>query len=193
MGKGGISKGKKAPSVHSRSARRATSPGIDTDKSLKNVRPPPESINQRPAVLAAHHGSGVTKKTKRKVTPSSKARRRQEKGIDRAEAVMERTAKKIQKSKGQARKIQARRKTWDEINEVIASEIISKKSVAPAAAIATALPLGSPGAVDSLPLDADQKMEPIDEEPRATVATVPEPTNSQAPAMAQGDDEDEIL
>ncbi|KAL2119126.1 hypothetical protein VTJ04DRAFT_6086 [Mycothermus thermophilus] len=117
MAKGSISKGKKAPSIHSRAARRATSPSIDTDKSLKNVQPPPKSLNQRPAVLAAHHTGGVTKKKSgRKAVLSSKARRRQLKSIDRAEAVMDRTAVKVQKSISQAKTINARKKAWDEIN-----------------------------------------------------------------------------
>lgn len=47
---------------------------------------------------------------------SSKARKRHEKGMERAEVVMDRTAVKVQKSKGQAKKNQAVKKTWDEIN-----------------------------------------------------------------------------
>ncbi|KAL1835860.1 hypothetical protein VTJ49DRAFT_5968 [Mycothermus thermophilus] len=107
-----------APSKHSRAARRATSPGIDTDKSLKNVQPPPDSIDRRPAVLAAHHTAGVTKKTKsgRKAVLSSRARRRQLKNMDRAEAIMDRTAVKVQKSIGRAKVIGARKKGWDDIN-----------------------------------------------------------------------------
>ncbi|AEO62792.1 uncharacterized protein THITE_2107393 [Thermothielavioides terrestris NRRL 8126] len=121
MAKGNISKGKKAPSIHSRAARRATSPSIDTDKSLKHVRPPQESVDRRPAVLAAHHSGGVTKKAKsgRKAVLSSRARRRQEKSMDRAEAVMERTALKVQKSKDHAKVIHSRKKTWDEINREV--------------------------------------------------------------------------
>ncbi|KAI1810950.1 hypothetical protein GGS20DRAFT_144237 [Poronia punctata] len=119
MGKGAITKKKKAPSLHSRSARRATSPSIDTDKSLKIVRPPPESVDNRPSVLSIHHGAGVTKKQKRGKALSSKARKRQEKAQDRAAAVMERTEKKIAISKGQSRTIQSRRKVWDEVNQQI--------------------------------------------------------------------------
>ncbi|KAL2019984.1 hypothetical protein VTK56DRAFT_8984 [Thermocarpiscus australiensis] len=138
MAKGNISKGKKAPSIHSRAARRATSPSIDTDRSLKHVRPPPESVDRRPAVLAAHHTGGVTKKAKtnRKAVMSSKARRRREKSMDRAEAIMERTAVKVQKSKGHAKVIHSRKKAWEEINrEVFEQEgrpKLSKKAKAKA-------------------------------------------------------------
>ncbi|KAL2256412.1 hypothetical protein VTK26DRAFT_1720 [Humicola hyalothermophila] len=136
MAKGTISKGKRAPSKHSRAARRATSPSIDIDKSLKNVRPPQESVDWRPAVLAARHSDGVTKKAKtgRKAVLSSKARRRQEKAMDRAEAIMDRTAVKVQKSKTSAKVIHSRKRTWDEINrEVIGQEVqpkLSKKAKA---------------------------------------------------------------
>jgi hypothetical protein len=85
------------------------------------VRPPQESVDRRPAVLAAHHSGGVTKKAKsgRKAVLSSKARRRQEKSADRAEAVLERTALKVQRSKGHARVIHSRKKTWDDINREV--------------------------------------------------------------------------
>lgn len=124
--------------MHSRAARRATSPSIDTDKSLKNVRAPQESVDHRPTVLAAHRSGGVTKKSKagRKVVMSSKARRRHEKSMDRAEAIMDRTAVKVQKSKGHARVIGSRKKTWEEINkEVLGREDqpkLSKKARAKA-------------------------------------------------------------
>ncbi|KAK0754826.1 Alb1-domain-containing protein [Schizothecium vesticola] len=104
----------RATSKHSRAARRATSPGIDTDKSLKNVKPPPAD-SKKPDVLAAHRSGGIIKK-RRKVVLSTKARKRQEKSMDRAEAVMDRTSTKVEKSKGSFRVIQSRKKTWDEIN-----------------------------------------------------------------------------
>ncbi|GAB1314298.1 Alb1-domain-containing protein [Madurella fahalii] len=138
MAKGSISKGKRAPSVHSRAARRATSPSIDTDKSLKNVRAPQESVDQRPAVLAAHRSGGVNKKTKtgRKAVMSSKARRRHEKSMDRAEAIIDRRAVKVQKSKGHARVIGSRKKTWEEINRQVLGQEgqpkLSKKAKAKA-------------------------------------------------------------
>jgi hypothetical protein len=106
-------------SKHSREARRATSPGIDTDKSLKNVKPPSESIDHRPSILAIHQGAGVTKKSKRGRNLSSRARRRAEKDQDKAVAVLERKEKKIAKSKGSSRNIQFRRKAWEEINKTL--------------------------------------------------------------------------
>ncbi|KAI1175430.1 Alb1-domain-containing protein [Nemania sp. FL0916] len=121
MARGVITKKKKAPSLHSRAARRATSPGIDTDKSLKEIRPPPESVDHRPSILAIHHGAGVSRKQRKNRAISSKARRRHEKAQDRAATIMDRTEKKVALSKGQSRAIQTRRKIWEEINQSIPS------------------------------------------------------------------------
>ncbi|POR35135.1 Ribosome biogenesis protein Alb1, partial [Tolypocladium paradoxum] len=73
----------KAPSKHSRAARRATSPGINTDKSLKDVALPSKASRaaaaaDRPSVLAVHRSAGVQKKAKptRKGRLSARARRR---------------------------------------------------------------------------------------------------------------------
>ncbi|OLN82067.1 hypothetical protein CCHL11_07701 [Colletotrichum chlorophyti] len=118
MAKPGVSKKARQPSIHSRAARRATDVDIDTDKSLKNVKAPAESVDYRPAVLAAQHNSGVSKKTKnRKAQMSAKAKKRNEKAMDRAEAIMERTATKVEKSKNKSRKIQTRNKQWEDINK----------------------------------------------------------------------------
>ncbi|KAJ3560654.1 hypothetical protein NPX13_g9231 [Xylaria arbuscula] len=119
MAKGGITKKKKAPSLHSRAARRATSPSINTDKSLKDVQPPPESVDHRPSVLSIHHGAGVSKKQRKGRALSTKARKRHEKAQDRAAAIMERTEKKVALSKDKSRAIQSRSKQWDEINKKI--------------------------------------------------------------------------
>ncbi|KAM5344733.1 hypothetical protein ACJ41O_010595 [Fusarium nematophilum] len=115
---------KKAPSIHSRAARRATAIDIDTDKSLKDVHPPPRSAPHRPSVLAAQHSAGVSKKAKRgrKSAMSAKARRRHEKGLEMAEAVQERTRSKVEKSLGRGRAVQQRSKAWDDINKAAAAE-----------------------------------------------------------------------
>ena len=83
------------------------------------MRAPPESLNHRPSILAIHHGAGVSKKAKKGRNLSTKARRRQERAQDRAAAVMERTELKVARSKGHARTIQTRRKTWEDINDQI--------------------------------------------------------------------------
>lgn len=76
----------------------------------------------RPSVLAIHQGAGVSKKAKngRKAVLSAKAKRRQEKGFDRAEAVMDQKAIRINKSKDKARNVQDRAKDWEDLNKKMA-------------------------------------------------------------------------
>lgn len=73
-----------------------------------------------------HQGAGVSKKSKngRKSVLSAKAKRRQEKGMDRAEAVMDKKEKKVEKSKGRARTVQERAKAWEDLNK----KILAKKA-----------------------------------------------------------------
>ncbi|KAK3945010.1 Alb1-domain-containing protein [Diplogelasinospora grovesii] len=201
MAKGGITKGAgasaKAPSRHSRAARRATSPGIDTDKSLKNVKPPSESIDRRPAVLAAHHQGGIHKaKTGRKAVLSSKARKRQEKSMDRAEAIMDRTALKVQKSKGHAKVIQIRRKPWEEINKHVESVLEGSSSSSKKIPNKTKEELEADAAVKEFYAEEDQDgdatMEPVEEDDEEEEEEKPQAaqvTSAQPPP----DDDDEIL
>ncbi|TVY47849.1 hypothetical protein LOCC1_G002947 [Lachnellula occidentalis] len=125
MGKTAPNKKKTPASIHSRAAKRASSPGIDLDKSLKDLKPPEDAKTSRPSVLAVHQGAGVSKKSKngRKSVPSSKARKRQEKGLDRAEAFMDKKELKVEKSKDSARTLQERSKAWEELNK----KILAKK------------------------------------------------------------------
>lgn len=105
--------------MRSRESRRAASPGIDLDKSLKDLKPPTATKTKQPSVLAIHQGAGISKKSKhgRKAVVSAKAKRRQEKGMDRAEAVLDKKEIKIEKSKDRARTVQERSKNWEELNK----------------------------------------------------------------------------
>ena len=134
--------------MHSRAAKRASSPSIDTDKSLKDVKPPVDTRKQRPSVLAIHQGAGISKKSKngRKSVLSTKARRRQEKGLDRAEAAIDKAEKKIQRSKGKAKSGQERSKAWDDVNKTLI------------------VPRGNEAiAVNSVPTETELSMEGIQE------------------------------
>ncbi|KAF5707105.1 hypothetical protein FMUND_11289 [Fusarium mundagurra] len=162
---------KKAPSIHSRAARRATDIDIDTDKSLKEVKPPRDDT-QRPSVLAAHHSAGITKKAKRgrKEKMSAKARKRHEKGLEMAAAVVERTKNKVEKSKGRGRNIQQRSKNWDEINR----------------AAEEAEGVESDTEVKGRGVDMDEDMEVAEE--TAPVAEVTAPAAVPLPADEDGDE-----
>ncbi|KAJ5050574.1 uncharacterized protein L3040_002451 [Drepanopeziza brunnea f. sp. 'multigermtubi'] len=119
MGKTAPPKKRGVTSVRSRESRRAASPGIDLDKSLKDLKPPTATKIKQPSVLAIHQGAGISKKTKngRKAVLSAKAKKRQEKGMDRAEAVIDKKEIKIEKSKDRARTVQERAKNWEELNK----------------------------------------------------------------------------
>jgi Alb1 len=86
---------------------------------LKDIKPPQRDAPLRPSVLAVQRSAGVTKKTKggRKSQLSAKARKRQERGLQMAEAVMERTSKKVEKSKGRGKNIVERSQAWEKINK----------------------------------------------------------------------------
>ncbi|KAH7243679.1 Alb1-domain-containing protein [Fusarium redolens] len=168
---------KKAPSIHSRAARRATDIDIDTDKSLKEVKPPPRDAPHRPSVLAAQHSAGITKKAKRgrKEKMSAKARRRHEKGLEMAAAIVERTKNKVEKSKGRGRNIQQRSKNWDEINRA-AEEAEGAES---------------DEEVKQRGVDVDEDMDVAEEE--TSTAPVAEVTTPAAVPLPADDDGDEIL
>ncbi|KAM3504574.1 hypothetical protein MY11210_008293 [Beauveria gryllotalpidicola] len=119
-----MAKAKSQPSKRSRAARRATSPSIDTDKSLKTAAPPSRGKpTERPSVLAVHHAAGVQKRTsQRKARVSAKARRRREKGMEMAEAVLDRTSSKVKRSWDRQRTVDKRRQGWDAINKDVVEE-----------------------------------------------------------------------
>lgn len=115
--------------------RRAASPSINTDKSLKNIKPPQQSSDHRPSILAIHQGAGVSKKSKngRKAVLSRKAKARQEMKMGRAEAVMDQKETKIVKSKVKGRNVQDRAKDWERQNEKFealkrATELLEKEN-----------------------------------------------------------------
>ncbi len=108
---------KSVATSRSREMRRAASPSIDTDKSLKVVVPP-EKKAKTAKVLQIHAGAGITKKNKhgRKAVLSARAKKRQEDAMDRAEANMDKKSTRVEKSKDRARTVQSRSKVWEEQN-----------------------------------------------------------------------------
>ncbi|KAK1244214.1 hypothetical protein MKX08_002352 [Trichoderma sp. CBMAI-0020] len=177
---------KTAPSRRSRAARRATSPSINTDKSLKNATLPASSSSTstavpRPSVLAARHNAGVTKKVRRGRAVSAKGRRRQEKGLEMAEAVVERTSKKLEKSFGKARVVQSRAKKWDDINK----DALKSKENAFAA-------LMQDGDEEEREWETDEEMDG-ETAVKAAAAAAAAPVQPTVAAPMLDDDDDEIL
>jgi hypothetical protein len=92
----------------SRAARRAASPSLDLDKSVTSL-PRAESPSDRPSILADRSNAGIHKKQKKNDKVSRAQRQRQQKGMDRAEAVSDQLAIKRAKSIARAKVIDSRR------------------------------------------------------------------------------------
>ena len=98
-----------ATSLHSRAARRAASPSVDVDKSLKSLPRAETTVIPRESVLHGRTNAGITKK-QAKLKPQSRAQRlRQQKGIERAEAVLDQMEKKFVKSIKRSKTVKERR------------------------------------------------------------------------------------
>ncbi|ESZ96540.1 hypothetical protein SBOR_3042 [Sclerotinia borealis F-4128] len=179
MGKTAPLKNKGATSVRSRAAKRASSPSIDTDKSLKNVKTPTETVYQ-PQVLSPHQGAGISKKTGgRKAQLSTKAKKRQQQGLERGEAVMDRTSTKIEKSKYRGRNVQDRAKTWEALNkkaqEALQATMDKENEVS-----------------EEEDMEEDQSQGEVEMDDTSGAPVVPDAAQS-IPLPAPVEDEDEIL
>jgi hypothetical protein len=103
-----------AANPRSRASKRATSPSIDLDKSLK-AAPRNDSLSQ--PVLAPRPGAGIAKKKSKRGNAKTRGQKvRQEKGLQRAEAVMDQMQKKVEWAKEREGKRRERRKVWEEVN-----------------------------------------------------------------------------
>ncbi|KAL4920574.1 ribosome biogenesis protein Alb1 [Aspergillus aurantiobrunneus] len=96
-------------SKHSRAARRAASPSLDLDKSLTSLPRAEDTVMQRESVLADRAKAGVSKKQTKPKAKSRAQRLRQQKGMDRAEAVLDQLEIKVAKSNNRAKTVKSRR------------------------------------------------------------------------------------
>ncbi|KAL4747847.1 hypothetical protein BDW72DRAFT_6571 [Aspergillus terricola var. indicus] len=104
------------PSKHSRAARRAASPSLDLDKSLTNLPRAENTPLQRESILADRANAGVSKKQSKPKAKSRAQRLRQQKGMERAEAVIDRHEIKVAKSAQRAKTVKNRRADWTDLN-----------------------------------------------------------------------------
>jgi Alb1 len=79
-------------------------------------------------LLAARPGAGVTKKksSKRGNAKTRGQKLRQERGLQRAEAVMDQLEKKVKEAREREGKRRERRKVWDEVNSGV-TEIVGRR------------------------------------------------------------------
>ncbi|OCL03907.1 hypothetical protein AOQ84DRAFT_442390 [Glonium stellatum] len=188
---------KKATTPHSRAARRAASPSLNLDKSLKTLPRPSSPTTSKPTpkphVLAAQP-TGIAKRNPKSKPLKRQQRLRQIKGMERAADVMEKLEVKMQKSVGREKRVRERRKAWDELNgEKTGTKINNAFS---------ALENGGGGEWVS-----DEEMEAV-EEASGEVEAIPDATQTNAvgevkevavpesaplPAATATEEEDEIL
>lgn len=104
--------------VHSRAARRAASPSIDLDKTLKQTTrdsaSPSRPAQTKPHALAAQH-AGIQKKAK-KGNLTRAQRLRHQKGLERAAAVLDKRHVKVVKSLDKEKVVKERSKGWEDVN-----------------------------------------------------------------------------
>ncbi|CAG7947316.1 unnamed protein product [Penicillium nalgiovense] len=103
-------------SQRSRAARRAASPSLDLDKSVTSLPRAESPTTTRPSVLADRATSGIQKKQKKNDKISRAQRLRQQKGMDRAEAVMDQLEIKKAKSLARGKAVDSRRADWEDTN-----------------------------------------------------------------------------
>ncbi|KAJ5209849.1 hypothetical protein N7449_004228 [Penicillium cf. viridicatum] len=106
----------KSQSQRSRAARRAASPSLDLDKSVTSLPRAESPTTTRPSVLADRATSGIQKKQKKNDKVSRAQRLRQQKGMDRAEAVMDQLEIKKAKSLARGKTVNSRRADWEDTN-----------------------------------------------------------------------------
>ncbi|KAK5709638.1 hypothetical protein LTS12_028065 [Elasticomyces elasticus] len=106
----------KAQSRHSRAARRDVSPSVDVDKSLRSAPRAESTVIQRESVLSERANSGVTKKQPKAKALSKAQRQRQQKGMEKAEMVVDQLEKKVDRSLTRGKSVKARRADWEDLN-----------------------------------------------------------------------------
>jgi len=103
---------KREPSLHSRAARRAGSPSLNIDKSLKTATAP--ASNPHVHIFSAQN-AGIRKKKQKPLKRGQRVRHL--KGLERADIVKEQLDSKLKKSLGKLKTIKERRKEWEDMNE----------------------------------------------------------------------------
>ncbi|KIX08744.1 uncharacterized protein Z518_03401 [Rhinocladiella mackenziei CBS 650.93] len=105
---------KKDPTTNpkSRASKRAASPSINVDESLRDA---PRASDATP-ILSARPNGGVTKLKRKQKSLTRGQRRRHEKGLARAEVVLDQLAKKVDDASSRLRRRRERKSMWDEVN-----------------------------------------------------------------------------
>ncbi|KAL1302338.1 hypothetical protein AAFC00_002745 [Neodothiora populina] len=124
MGK--FAKAKKAGQIssHSRAARRAASPSLDVDKSITSLKAPVDAVDYNPKSSGVHDGGISKKKNTKHMTRAQ--RLRHEKGLNRADQVIDILEQKRMKSGAREKRTKDRAGDWEELNKKYANGVPSK-------------------------------------------------------------------
>ncbi|KAK5122172.1 hypothetical protein LTR85_004418 [Meristemomyces frigidus] len=119
---------KREVSFRSRAARRGESP---PPKELA-VKAPAEETDYKPWLHNAQ-GAGISKKKKAKQL-TRQQKERQQRALERADVLVDKHERKVADSKARSKKIQARAKDWEELNEALVAKQAGGEAAVPDAA-----------------------------------------------------------
>ena len=176
-------------SVRSRAARRGAEPAR---ADLESIKPPKEETDYKPWLHNAQN-AGIQKKAKKKQLTTAQ-KKRQEKALEKADAITSKHEKKVEDSKKRSARTQARAKQWEDLNDKLVAEKEAKEEAKKAvkskssktATAAGAERVGDEGMPDlaaPLPTSAPGDLE---------MPTVPEGAPEWASRHAEAEDFDEI-
>ncbi|RMZ90375.1 hypothetical protein DV736_g2417, partial [Chaetothyriales sp. CBS 134916] len=118
MAKTAKSKGNVGTNPRSRAAKRASSPSLNTDKSLKEV-----DRADTGAILHLRHNAAGAIGKRQKTAPMKRGQRaRQERALARAETVMDQLENKVEGARSRVKKRKDRRAQWEEVNAASVEE-----------------------------------------------------------------------
>ncbi|USW49352.1 Putative ribosome biogenesis protein Alb1 [Septoria linicola] len=177
---------KKGVSVHSRAARRGAEPAR---KDLESIKPPKEETDYKPWLHNAQN-AGIQKKQKKKQLTTAQ-KRRQEKALEKADAITGKHEKKVADSKKRSARTQARAKEWEDLNSQLEAAEEAKEEAKKAAK--TSRTTAATGEGEQIGDEVMPDLAGSGATAEAVVPTVPEGAPQWASMHAQtGDFVDEI-
>ncbi|KAL1624384.1 hypothetical protein SLS56_007853 [Neofusicoccum ribis] len=105
----------KPPSQHSRAARRAEELVDKSLQTLTDASSLPRPKSKLAASVLAAQDAGISKKQKKKRL-THQQRVRQERAMEKADAIYDKHERKVEESKKRGRRVQERRKEWEALN-----------------------------------------------------------------------------
>lgn len=108
--------------MRSRAARRGAEPAR---ADLESIKPPKEETDYKPW-LHNPQNAGIQKKQKKKQLTTAQ-KKRQEKALEKADAITSKHEKKVEDSKKRSARTQARAKQWEELNDKLEADKVARE------------------------------------------------------------------